>query len=188
MNITTILGSPRKRGNTAAVLTQLKALLVPTHRVERIDLVDYTVKGCRGCEACQRVVDRPGCVIKDDTERILQTMIASDVVLYASPVYVWSVTAQMKALLDRSCCLVKWHKNQVTNALMEGMRAALLVTCGGTAEDNADLVQQIFEREMAYLRCKVVGKYVVAQCTTPGQLGSRAADTAQAIVRDIVGE
>jgi multimeric flavodoxin WrbA len=187
MNITTILGSPRKRGNTAAVLDHLEALLAPAHQVERINLVDYSVKGCRGCDVCQRVTDKPGCMIKDDTAMILDKMIASDIVVYASPVYVWSVTAQMKALLDRSCCLVKWHKNQVANALLEGRRSALLVTCAGTAEDNADLVQQIFDREMAYLRCKVVGKYVVAQCTTPGQLGSIAADTAQAMAGDITG-
>ena len=48
MKITTILGSPRKQGNTAAVLNHFEALVTPAHPVERVNLVDYSVKGCRG--------------------------------------------------------------------------------------------------------------------------------------------
>ena len=55
---------------------------------------------------------------------------------------------------------------------MAGKRTALLVTCGGDAADNADLIQVMFEREIAYLRGVVVGKYVVANCTTPAEITS----------------
>jgi len=48
----------------------------------------------------------------------------------------------------------------------------LLATCGGDAENNADLIRLIFEREMQYLHCQIVGEFVVPDCTLPAQLGS----------------
>jgi len=104
-------------------------------------------------------------------------------------------------LLDRHYCLVKWQDGQVAATLtlapalrsgasagVAGRRAALLVTCGGDAEDNADSIQVMFDREMAYVRGVVVGKYVLANCTTPAELGERAADAARRMAREILGD
>ncbi|MCX6031580.1 MAG: NAD(P)H-dependent oxidoreductase [Chloroflexi bacterium] len=187
MKIVTILGSPRKRGNTAAVLQAFEALIVPEHQVERINMVDYHVEGCRGCDVCQDKLAEPGCLQKDDAVRLLTRILAADVVVYACPVYCWAFPAQLKALLDRHYCLVKWQDGEVAAALMTGKRAALLVTCGGDAEDNADLIQVMFDREIAYVRGVVVGKYVVANCTTPAELGERGAETARRMAREIIG-
>jgi multimeric flavodoxin WrbA len=185
MNILTILGSPRKRGNTAAVLRLFEAAAEKSHAVERIDLVDFAVEGCLGCDACQRTPDRPGCRRKDDAAGIFEKILASDLTVYASPVYVWDFTAQMKALMDRHYCLVKWSGDVVTQTLLEGRHAALLCTCGGAAAENADLIQQVFQREMRYLRCAVMGKYVVDLCTTPRALGERAEAAALRMLQDL---
>ena len=107
--------------------------------------------------------------------------------VYACPVYCWSFPAQLKALLDRHYCLVKWQDGEVAAALMTGKRVALLVTCGGEALDNADLIQVMFEREIEYLRGVVVGEYVVANCTTPAELGEQATDTARRMACEIAG-
>jgi multimeric flavodoxin WrbA len=187
MKIVTILGSPRKRGNTAAVLQAFEELVAPEHAVERINITDYRVEGCRGCDVCQDRLDEPGCLQKDDAVRLLERILAADAVVYACPVYCWSFPAQLKALMDRHYCLVKWQAGEVVAALMKGKRAALLVTCGGDAADNADLIQVMFEREMAYVRGQVVGQYVVANCTTPAELGERAAETARLMAREIIG-
>ncbi|MCX6032075.1 MAG: NAD(P)H-dependent oxidoreductase [Chloroflexi bacterium] len=187
MKIVTILGSPRKRGNTAAVLQAFEALVSIEHQVERINITDYHVAGCRGCDHCFGELTEPGCLQKDDAVRLLARILAADVVVYACPVYCWSFPAQLKALLDRHYCLVKWQDGEVAAALMTGKRVALLVTCGGEADDNADLIQVMFDREIAYVRGVVVGKYVVANCTTPAELGERAAATARRMVREIIG-
>lgn len=187
MKIVTILGSPRKRGNTAAILGAFEGLVAPQHEVQRIDVCDHRVQGCLGCDACQKKLHELGCVQKDDAPQILERLMGADTIVYASPVYCWDFTAQMKALLDRHYCLVKWQGGEVAEALLEGKRAALLATCGGTAEENADLMQQVFERQLRYVRCRLVGTYIVGECTTPRELGERAGQTAARMARGIAG-
>jgi multimeric flavodoxin WrbA len=186
VKITTILGSPRRKGNTATVLGLFEGMVPAPHQVERINITDYTIKGCLGCDACRRNLSAPGCIQRDDAGAILQRLIDTDVIVYATPLYVWEFTAQMKALLDRHYCLVKWADGRVANALLRGKRAALLVTCGDVAEDNADLIQGIFDRQMRYLGCEIVGKYIVPGCTTPAELGHKGVETAERMLRDIL--
>ena len=126
MKIITILGSPRKRGNTAAVLGRFERLVVPRHAVERIRILDYTIKGCLGCDVCQRVTGEPGCKQKDDAVPLLERLLRADLVVYATPVYGWSYPAEIKAFVDRHYCLVKWQGGQVVSELFKGKRAALL--------------------------------------------------------------
>lgn len=186
MKITTILGSPRKRGNTAAVLKQFEDCVPAPHQVERINITDYTVKGCLGCDVCQRKRDEPGCAQKDDAVALLNRLLASDVVVYATPLYCWDFSAQLKALVDRQYCLVKW-KVEGSPSLFAGKRVALLVTCGSGIENNADVIQTIFDREAEYTGCTVLGKFIVPNCTEPAELGDRAEKTAREMVRCIVG-
>jgi len=187
VRITTILGSPRKSGNTATILAMFERLAVVNHQVERIDITTRVVGGCLGCDVCQQTLDEPGCVQKDDAEAILKQIMGSDAVVYATPVYVWCFSAQLKALMDRHYCLVKWRDDRVARALLEGKRAALLVTCGGATESNADLIQEVFAREMRYHHCRVVGMYIVPHCTVPSQLGEDAERTAQRMFAQLVG-
>lgn len=186
MKIITLLGSPRKRGNTAAILSAFEAMVPAPHQVERINVTDHSIKGCLGCDACRRKLDVPGCVQRDDFAGVMDRLLAADVIVYASPLYAWDFTAQMKCLFDRHYCLVKWVDGQVASALMRGKRAALLVTCGDVAENNADVIQTIFDRQMAYLGCTIVGKHVVASCSTPDKLGDRAVETAKALLNGIL--
>ncbi len=66
MKVTTILGSPKKDGNTAKVLGLFEEIISQDHEVARIDIATSNIKGCLGCHACQKVPDDPGCVQKDD--------------------------------------------------------------------------------------------------------------------------
>lgn len=185
LRVTTILGSPRKRGHTAAVLHACEELLAATCAVERIDVVDYHVDGCLGCDSCFEVLDEPGCAQRDDGPVLLRRLLAADVVVYASPVYNWGFPAPMKALLDRHYCLVKWRGSEIVRALMAGKPAALLATCGGPVEDNVDLMQQAFDREADYLRVRVVGHYVLGECTMAAARGEPGAQLAAQLARDI---
>lgn len=188
MNITTILGSPRIRGNTATILHAFEEVCADSHHIKRINITRKQVKGCLGCEACQKVLDEPGCVHKDDFHDIIATMLDADLIVYASPVYVWDFTAQLKTLLDRHCCLVKWKNSGEMKFLMEDKHTVLLTTCGGDAENNADLIQEIFQREMAYLHCRVMGSYVIPLCdsTLPTRLGDKAKRIAQQMYSDLI--
>ncbi|MDM8551633.1 flavodoxin family protein [Desulfobacterales bacterium HSG2] len=187
MKITTILGSPRKKGNTANVLGMFEERVAQGHEVDRINITEYKVNGCLGCGACQKKSDEPGCVQKDDAVSLFGRMTEADVVIYASPLYCWSFSAQMKALIDRHFCLVKNYGTPDHKSLVDGKRTALLVTCGGPVEDNADLIQEIFNRVNLYAKCDVIGKYILPFCTTPDALGDEAAEMAKKMAGDITG-
>jgi len=156
------------------------------HQVDRINIVDYQVNGCLGCQACQKVSRGLGCEQKDDAVKLFKRMIASDAVIYATPLYTYGFTAQMKALIDRQNCLVTGDGPEYTS-LLKGKRSALLVTCGGPIEQNADLIQIVFDREGQYQQWDIVGKYIVPSCTTPDALGDRAMEIAKQMAWDILG-
>ena len=179
MKVMTILGSPKKNGNTAKVLGMFESLVSKGHEVERVNIVDADVKGCVGCYACQQNPDEPGCVQKDDAVSIFERMMGADTVVYASPLYAWSFSSQMKAFLDRHLCLVTGYDTEDYKSLFAGKRIALLVTCGGPVEGNADLIQTIFERLSDYGNCNVIGKYVVPFCTSPDAMGPEASEIAE---------
>jgi multimeric flavodoxin WrbA len=112
-------------------------------------------------------------------------MINSDAVIYASPLYAWDFSAQLKQLLDRHYSLGKNYGSSNYISLLEGKRTALLVTCGGGIADNADLIQEMFDRQNNALKCDVIGKYIVPLCTTPDALGDEARAIAEKMAEDI---
>jgi multimeric flavodoxin WrbA len=187
MQVTTILGSPRPRGNTATVLGLFEERLAHQgHEVDRIHIVDYQVNGCLGCQACQNASQALACRQQDDAVGIFKRMIAADAVVYATPLYTYGFTAQMKALIDREYCLVTGYGSPEYRSLLKGKRSALLVTCGGGIEGNADLIQTVFDREGEYQDWNIVGKYVVPYCGSPDELGEEARDIAWQMARDIL--
>ena len=72
------------------------------HQVSLVSLKDKDIKFCKGCFACQKIGK---CVIKDDSNEIVQQMLESDVIVWATPVYYYSMSGQMKTLIDRANCL-----------------------------------------------------------------------------------
>lgn len=185
MKILTLLGSPRKKGNTATVLTQFEKLASKDHQVHRITVVDHDIRGCLGCGVCEEKPDEPGCAQKDHGVSVLNQIIESDFVVYASPLYCWGFSSQMKALLDRHYCLVSRYGSPEYKSLVDGKPISLLVTCAGPVENNADLIQSVFDRVGDYARCRVIGKHVVPFCTTPDAIGPEAKRVAEKMANDI---
>ncbi len=188
MNILTVLGSPRKKGNTNQVMTRTEEKLTESnHRVERINLVDYNVNMCKGCHTCKKSTERPNCPQKDDTVALFDRMSAADAVIYGSPIYFWAPTAQLKAFIDRHCSLVTGFGTDEWQSLMDGKRLGLIMTCEDQIEENADLSMIMFERLAMYLKCSYAGSLVIPFTTKPWEMGddikAQAADYADAIVR-----
>ncbi len=185
MNILTILGSPRKAGNTAGALDMVAHELSGRHQVERLAITTVKVNGCLGCGACQKVTDRPGCVQKDDALAVFDRMMAADALVYSSPLYCWDFSAQMKALIDRHFCLVTGYGTANHRSLIAEKPAALLVTCAGPVKGNADVIQTVFDRVCNYGKVRVVNKTVIPLCTTPDALGEDARAAARKLAGDI---
>ncbi len=93
-------GSPRKNGNSAALCQAFaRGATENGHQVETVYLRDLKIGYCRACYHCQK--SGGICVIKDDMSEILKKIHAADVIVMASPVYFYSINAQMKTLIDR---------------------------------------------------------------------------------------
>lgn len=181
MNVMTIFGGPRKKGNTATVLGWVEeALTSLKHQVERINLVSKKINGCISCYKCKEVPDKPGCVQKDDAPIIIDQMAASDIVIFASPLYYWGFSAQMKALVDRCYCLYRGACGTPNHtSFVEDQRQALIVTAADPFENNTELILAAFQRMLVYNKTHSAGELLVCNSTTPEELGQEV--KAQAI-------
>ena len=187
MKIITILGSPRKNGNTAKVLSIFEDKIEKKHEVERINITQYKVGGCLGCYKCQEKKGEPGCVQEDDALTIFEKMIQADAIVYASPLYCWSFTSQIKPLIDRHFCLVTGYGTPDHNSLISGKLAALLVTCAGPVEGNCDAIQGIFSGFSDYAKLTAKGNFILPFCTTPDAIGDEGAELAGNLAKAITG-
>jgi multimeric flavodoxin WrbA len=98
-----IVGSPRKHGNTEILASHaLKAIAEEGISTELITLAGKEIKPCTDCNACEKT---GVCTIKDDFTPIFEKMLAAEGIILASPVYVGSCTALLKAIMERSCML-----------------------------------------------------------------------------------
>ena len=102
MKILLLQGSPRKAGNTAALLDAFLEGLREKgeHAVREVALQEAAIRPCRNCDACRRM-DEGYCAIADDMQGLFVPFIEADMVVMASPIYWWSVSAQLKLFIDR---------------------------------------------------------------------------------------
>jgi multimeric flavodoxin WrbA len=99
--VTAFVGSARKMHTYDAVVQFLGNLqAMGDIETEIIRLSDYQLQVCRGCRACLRKGEER-CPLKDDRDLLIEKMMASDGVVFASPNYSFQVSAIMKTFLDR---------------------------------------------------------------------------------------
>ena len=98
-------GSPRKGGNSDILCDQFaKGALENGNQVEKIRVSEKKIAPCTGCYFCRNSGGR--CALNDDMGDILQKIIDCDVLVLSSPVYFYSMCAQLKAVIDR--CVARW--------------------------------------------------------------------------------
>ena len=99
-NVLIISSSPRKGGNSVTLAEAFaKGAQDAGNHVETIRLREKQIGFCKGCLACQKLGH---CVVKDDAVEIAAKMHDADVLVFATPVYYYSVSGQLKTMLDRS--------------------------------------------------------------------------------------
>ena len=100
MNILILSGSPRRGGNTELLVEAFVKGASQKHHVEVVSVHDYKVNPCMGCNACFKS-ESNSCVQKDDMSLIYEKMAVADMLVIASPVYFYGLSAQLKAVIDR---------------------------------------------------------------------------------------
>lgn len=95
-----VSASPRKGGNSDYLCEQfMRGAQEAGHQVEKIFFHNQKINYCLGCGACYKTHQ---CVQKDDMTEILDKMVAADVLVFATPVYFYTLNAQLKTLIDRT--------------------------------------------------------------------------------------
>lgn len=91
--------SPRRNGNSARLAEEFrKGTAEAGNEVDFISLHDKTISFCKGCFAC---LETHRCVIHDDADIIREKMLHADVIVFATPIYYYEMSGQMKTMLDR---------------------------------------------------------------------------------------
>ena len=115
-------GSARPNGNSCILSNEFaRGAEEAGHSVEKIQISRKKLSGCLGCNACYR--NGGTCVQKDDMEEIRAKMLDADIIVLASPIYFYSMTAQMKTVIDRTYAFY----NQLA-----GKTFYFIVTCAAT--------------------------------------------------------
>ncbi|MBE6858876.1 MAG: flavodoxin family protein [Ruminococcus sp.] len=99
-NILILNGSMRKNGNTARLVQSFADGAVQNNNVEIVYVADYNVNPCIGCNSCF-VREGNKCFQDDDMVKIYEKLRNADIVVIASPVYFYGISAQLKAIVDR---------------------------------------------------------------------------------------
>lgn len=152
MNVLSILASPRKHGNTSVILEEYLEGVKnqnPSPQIETIYLQSKNIQYCKGCNACQQSPQSP-CIIEDDITKILKSVEKADVLVFATPVYVFNMSGQLKTFLDRL--------HAVNYETLLNKKIVLLTTYGDINETSAGVINVVHSLEMLskYLGMKLI--------------------------------
>ncbi len=104
-NVLVVMGGGRPKGNTAQLVDAfVKGAEEAGHLVEKVSLLKTEVKGCLGCNACRH--GKP-CVQKDGFNELVPKIKGADLVVFASPLYFWTISSKLKAFIERFYCIAE---------------------------------------------------------------------------------
>lgn len=149
--IMVISGSPRKDGNTRALIDEfLKGVKENDAEVEVIHaaFLHYKSNGCMSCRSCQKS-DKFECCINDDAAPVLKRMTEVDTIVFATPLYFFSASAQIKMIFDRMFSLYKW--DNAAGTMVTPLKGKGLVLIASAYEDiGLDALEAPFRLTAAY--------------------------------------
>ena len=156
-------GSPRKNGNTSALVKAFREGAESAgHTVTEFWLGGMKINGCRGCCAGGKNPDSP-CVQKDDMEQIYPAYKEAEVVVLASPLYYWTISGQLKCAFDRLFAVAECDPNY-TNPRKE---SALLMAAEG---DGFEETVYWYDRLMGHIGWKDWGKVLCSGVMAVGDI------------------
>jgi len=132
----------------------------PNCEITEVFLQEKTIHGCTGCQACD-LGRTKYCVIQDDMAELYDPFVEADVLVFATPIYFFSMTAQMKVFIDRLYAVPfeKWKKKKIV----------LLMTYGGDDEEDSGAINliHIMEYLAEYTGANLVQTYGVSTHMRP---------------------
>ncbi len=158
MNVLAISCSPRRNGNTVAILEEaLRGAQDAKAEVELYSVSGKTIQPCDGCRSCAGTAK---CHITDDMQELYDKMVRADGIIFGTPIYFWGMTGQAKTIMDRTIALNQPGRN-LTNKV-----AGVVVVCGSLGLVDALKDYSYFFVQRRMLPANQVAAYV----TNPGEL------------------
>ena len=162
MKIVILMGSPNRNGSTNILVENfIKGAIEAGHQTEVIDVCHADIHPCTGCVACG--YEGP-CVQKDDVEMIRQKLLASDMVVFATPLYYYGMTAQLKTVVDRFCAY-----NSSLNS--RRLKSALLTVAWNADDWTFDALEAHYKTLVRYINFEDQGMVLGYGCGSPGMTG-----------------
>lgn len=149
-----LLGSPRRKGNSTVLAEQIETgALSENASIKKFFLQDMQIQPCNACDACQ---DNPeqGCTIEDDMQQIYPFLKTCDVIIVATPVYWFSMSAQTKLCIDR------WYAlESASGSALTGKTFAFALSYGDTDPYTSGAINAIrsFQDMCRYLNAPIAG-------------------------------
>lgn len=172
-----VIAGPRLKGTSAlAARTAAEGAGQGGADVEIVELPKLTHVQSMGCVSCMRcqISREYRCTLNDDLARLVARFPEFDVIVFSTPVFFFSMPAQIKGLIDRTFSLVKNVGGQVATPLAN-VQLALIVTSGGDREDSGvQTIYDAFRYYQEYANLKPL-KYLYFG-NTPDDPGKFAAD------------
>lgn len=161
--IVVITGSPRKDGNSFAMTdTFIRAAEEKGHSVTRFDAAQKNVGGCHACETCYKT--GKACSFDDDFNEIAPALLEADVVVFSTPVYWYSIPAQIKAVID------KMYSFCVAGKDIAGKECMLIACCEEDDQSVLDGVRIPIERTAALVKWHMAGEVLVSGVLNVGDI------------------
>ena len=150
-NIVVLNGSPRRKGNTSALVREFtRGAEEVGHTVTEFFLDGMDIHGCKGCFGGHSSRECP-CVQKDDMGKIYPAVKESDVVVLATPLYYWNMSGQLRTAVDRLFALEEGDGNLLRGC---GRASCLLMAAEGNGFED---VRAYYDHLMEHLRWKNLG-------------------------------
>lgn len=155
MKVTVITGSAHKKGTSALLADKfIEGALEAGHEVFRFDAAFEKVNPCLACEYCS--AHNTECVHKDSMEKLNEKLIDADVIVFATPLYYYTVSAQLKAVIDR------FHAK---NAIISGnKKAIMLATAYGDDDQTMEALDKMFNSSLRFLNWENAGTVYALGC------------------------
>ena len=156
--IIVVKGSPREKGNSATLAKQVAAgAEAAGAQVESFYLHGMKIQPCDACDAC-RGDPAMDCIIDDDMQLLYPKLREADALVYASPIYWFTVTAQLKLFMDR-CYALGSDSDEAQDHALAGKRIGVVLTYGGDDPFDSGAINAIrmFQDAFDYVPAEIVG-------------------------------
>ena len=158
MRILILQGSPNTSGSTSLLADEFaRGAREAGHSVEVVDVASLSIAPCTGCVACG--YEGP-CVQTDDMDDLRKKILLSDMLVFATPLYYYGMTAQLKTVIDRFCS---------ANSSITGKRlySALLAVAWNADDWTFDALEAHYNTLVRYLSLRDCGRVLGRGCGTP---------------------